>query len=41
LVLEEGRNIGRGTHAELVASSNRYRRLYELDQPHPAAHLST
>jgi ATP-binding cassette subfamily B protein/subfamily B ATP-binding cassette protein MsbA len=40
LVLEEGRIIGRGTHAELVASSNRYRGLYELDQQEPATHLS-
>jgi len=41
LVLEEGRIIGRGTHAELVASSNRYRHLYELDQQQPVAQLPT
>jgi len=41
LVLEEGRIIGRGTHAELVGSSNRYRRLYELDQQQTPVHLPT
>jgi ATP-binding cassette subfamily B protein/subfamily B ATP-binding cassette protein MsbA len=41
LVLEEGRIIGRGTHADLVASSSRYRQLYELDQQQPAAHLAS
>jgi ATP-binding cassette subfamily B protein/subfamily B ATP-binding cassette protein MsbA len=30
LVLEDGRILERGTHAELVASSARYRQLYEL-----------
>ncbi|HVH66869.1 MAG TPA: ABC transporter ATP-binding protein [Gemmatimonadales bacterium] len=40
LVLEEGRMIGRGTHAELLATNARYRELYELDLPQPAS-LST
>jgi subfamily B ATP-binding cassette protein MsbA len=31
LLLEEGRIIDRGTHAELVARSSRYRQLYELN----------
>jgi len=41
LLLEEGRIIGRGTHAELVASSTRYRRLYELDQQQPVVQVPT
>jgi ATP-binding cassette subfamily B protein/subfamily B ATP-binding cassette protein MsbA len=41
LLLEEGRIIGRGTHAELVATSRRYRQLYEGDFQQPAASLST
>src|ERR1041385_5395733 len=40
LVLEEGRIIARGTHAELVTSSTRYRQLYELDQQ-PVAQIPT
>ena len=30
LVMDEGRIVGRGTHASLVAESGLYRRLYEL-----------
>jgi len=41
VVVRDGRVIGRGTHAELVATSRRYRRLYELDLQQPAASLST
>jgi ATP-binding cassette subfamily B protein/subfamily B ATP-binding cassette protein MsbA len=37
LVLEEGRVIDRGTHAELVTKNGRYRQLYELDVQQPAA----
>jgi ABC-type multidrug transport system fused ATPase/permease subunit len=37
LVLEEGRITDRGTHAELVARSDRYRQLYELSLEQPAA----
>ncbi len=33
LLLEEGRVAATGTHRELVASSNRYRELYEMTAP--------
>ena len=36
LVLEEGRITNRGTHAELVAKSERYRQLYEMNLMQPA-----
>jgi ATP-binding cassette subfamily B protein/subfamily B ATP-binding cassette protein MsbA len=39
LVLEDGRIIDRGTHAELMATSARYRELCELDASQPAAAL--
>jgi ATP-binding cassette, subfamily B, bacterial len=39
LVLENGRIIDRGTHAELVAMSDRYRQLYELSLEQPATSL--
>jgi ATP-binding cassette subfamily B protein/subfamily B ATP-binding cassette protein MsbA len=32
LVLQDGRLAARGTHAELLATNNRYRELYELDR---------
>ncbi len=32
LMLEDGRIAGRGTHAELLTTSTRYRELYELDR---------
>ena len=41
LVLHEGRVIGRGTHAELLATNPRYRHLYTLDRQLPVASLST
>jgi ATP-binding cassette subfamily B protein len=37
LLLEEGRILGRGTHAELLASSGRYRQLYKLSLEQPSA----
>jgi len=37
LLLEDGRVSDRGTHAELVARSERYRQLYELSVEQPAA----
>ncbi|OWR30449.1 thiol reductant ABC exporter subunit CydC [Saccharibacillus sp. O23] len=33
LFMDEGRIVLRGTHAELMASSERYRNLYRLDRP--------
>jgi len=40
-VLEEGRIVERGSHAELVVASSRYRRLYELSREQAAAAVST
>ena len=40
LVLENGQIADRGTHAELLASSNRYRELYELDRAKQATEQS-
>ena len=37
LLLEEGRILDRGTHAELLASSGRYRQLYRLSLEQPSA----
>jgi ATP-binding cassette subfamily B protein/subfamily B ATP-binding cassette protein MsbA len=37
LLLEEGRIVECGTHADLVAKSGRYRQLYELNLQQPAA----
>jgi ATP-binding cassette subfamily B protein/subfamily B ATP-binding cassette protein MsbA len=39
LLLEEGRLLACGTHAELAANSVRYRQLYELSLEQPAADL--
>lgn len=33
IFMEQGKILMRGTHAELMASESRYRKLYELDQP--------
>ena len=41
LVLEEGRVIGSGTNAELLATNERYRRLYALDLQQSAVSLSS
>jgi ATP-binding cassette, subfamily B, bacterial len=41
LVLEEGRIIARGTHADLLSTSPRYRQLYTLDVQQPAGSVST
>jgi len=41
LVLEEGRVIGSGTNAELLATNQRYRRLYALDLQQSAVRLSS
>jgi ATP-binding cassette, subfamily B, bacterial len=38
-VLEDGRIVDRGTHAELSTRRGRYRELYELDTRQPAAAL--
>lgn len=35
LMIEEGRVIEKGTHAELMARSSRYRRLYDLQRVEP------
>lgn len=36
LMIEEGRIAVQGTHEELLAGSDRYRRLYELQTPEPS-----
>ena len=36
LLIEEGRIIARGTHQQLLAASDRYRRLYELQSIEPS-----
>ncbi|AKG36842.1 amino acid ABC transporter ATP-binding/permease protein [Paenibacillus durus] len=41
IFMENGRIEMRGTHAELMASEPRYRRLYELDRPGYAAQRAT
>ncbi|AHV99681.1 amino acid ABC transporter ATP-binding/permease protein [Paenibacillus sabinae] len=41
IFMENGRVEMRGTHAELMASEPRYRRLYELDRPGYAAQRAT
>ena len=41
LVIEEGRVAEQGTHAELIASSGRYRALYETQYSRPAAEQRT
>jgi ABC-type multidrug transport system fused ATPase/permease subunit len=41
LVIEEGRVAEQGTHAELVASSGRYRALYETQYQRPATEQRT
>ncbi len=33
LVLEEGKTLMEGPHAELMAEEPRYKRLYQLDRP--------
>jgi len=41
LVLEGGEIVERGTHAQLVGSSGRYRQLYELNLPEPLLEVPT
>jgi ABC-type multidrug transport system fused ATPase/permease subunit len=40
-VIEEGRVAESGTHAELIASSGRYRALYETQYQRPATERRT
>jgi ABC-type multidrug transport system fused ATPase/permease subunit len=40
LLLEAGQIVERGKHEELIATSGRYRQLYELNVQQPALEVS-